>query len=83
MMEEIIKQLGAAGPMGLVLALSIYANIAQWRRNNQITDMRLEDYRKSAEAKSVSDQRQFEVMNSMQGSLNSLTELIKMGKRDG
>lgn len=81
-MEEIIKQLGAAGPMGLVLALSIYANIAQWKRNNAITDSRLEDFKKYAEAKAVSDQRQFEVLATLGNSINSLSELIKMGKRD-
>lgn len=81
-MEEIIKQLGAAGPMGLVLALSIYANIAQWKRNNSITDSRLEDFKKYAESKAVSDQRQFEVLATLSGSINSLAELIKMGKRD-
>lgn len=79
-MEEIIKQLGAAGPIGLILALSIYANIAQWKRNNSITDSRLEDFKKYAESKAVSDQRQFEVLSTLSGSINSLSELIKMGK---
>jgi len=83
MMEQLITQLGAAGPMGIVLALSVYANIAQWKRNNSITDSRLEDFKKYAEAKSVSDQRQFEVIATLNGSINSLAELIKMGKRDG
>ena len=80
-MEEIINQLGEAGAMGLVLALSIYANIAQWKRNNSITDSRLEDFKKYAEAKAVSDQRQFEVLATLGNSINSLSELIKIGKR--
>lgn len=82
MMEEILKQLGASGSLGLVLALSIYANIAQWKRNNSITDSRLEDFKKYAEAKAVSDQRQFEVIATLNGSINSLAELIKMGRKD-
>lgn len=81
-MEEILKSLGAAGPMGIVLALSIYANVAQWRRNNEITDSRLEDFRKYAETKATSDQRQFEVIATLNNSIISLAELIKMGKRD-
>lgn len=81
-MEEILKQLGASGSLGLVLALSIYANIAQWKRNNSITDSRLEDFKKYAEAKAVSDQRQFEVIATLNGSINSLAELIKMGRKD-
>ena len=82
MMEELLKQLGASGSLGLVLALSIYANIAQWKRNNSITDSRLEDFKKYAEAKAISDQRQFEVIATLNGSINSLAELIKMGRKD-
>lgn len=81
-MEEILKQLGASSSLGLVLALSIYANIAQWKRNNSITDSRLEDFKKYAEAKAISDQRQFEVIATLNGSINSLAELIKMGRKD-
>lgn len=81
-MEELLKQLGASGSLGLVLALSIYANIAQWKRNNSITDSRLEDFKKYAEAKAISDQRQFEVIATLNGSINSLAELIKMGRKD-
>lgn len=81
-MEQIISQLGAAGPLGLLAALSVYANIAQWKRNNSITDSRLEDFKKYAEAKAISDQRQFEVIATLNGSINSLSELIKMGRKD-
>jgi hypothetical protein len=82
MMEEILKSLSGLGPVGIVLALSVYANIAQWKRNNSITDSRLEDFKKHAELKAASDQRQFEVMSTMNASITSLSELIKMGKKD-
>ncbi len=83
MMDSIVEALVALGPLGIVLAISILGNIAQWRRNNELTDQRLEDWRKHSEAKAQTDQRQLEVMMTLQGSINSLTELVKMGRANG
>lgn len=82
-MDSIVEALLALGPIGVVTAISVLGNIAQWRRNNELTDQRLEDWRKHSEAKVQSDQRQFELMMTLQSSVNSLTELVKMGKFNG
>lgn len=82
-MDSIIEALIALGPLGLILAISVLGNVAQWRRNNELTDQRLEDWRKHSEAKALTDQRQLEVMMTLQGSVNSLTELVKMGRTNG
>lgn len=81
-MESIIQSLTELGPIGIVAAVSLLANVAQWKRNNEQNDQRLEDWRKHAEGKAQSDQRQFEIMMTLQGSINSLTELVKMGRNN-
>lgn len=82
-MDAIIESLIALGPLGIVTAISIMANVAQWKQNNKNSEDRLEDWRKHSEAKMQSDQRQFELMVTLQGSINSLAELVKMGKLNG